>query len=127
MEGISRIHEATGGRVLGIYLPGSFPIGSPLIGCFPNEVHHCWADLSLQKIFIYIFVDCFGSLLLAQGLSLAMESRGSSLVLVCGLLIVVASLSAEPRLEASQTSVAVWHGISSHGQWAYVPQHAGSS
>ena len=73
MKGISRIHEATGGRVLGIYLPGSFPAGSPLIGCIPNEVHNCWADLSFQKMFVYIFIDCARSSLLAQGLSLVAE------------------------------------------------------
>ena len=118
MKGISRVHEAIGGRVLGIYLPGSFPTGSPLIGCIPNEVHDCWADLSFQKMFVYIFIDCARSSLLAQGLSLVAESGGSSLVLVCGLLIVVASLTVEHRLEAPQTSVAVLHGLSSRGAWA---------
>ena len=105
-------------QVLGIYLPGSFPTGSPLIGCIPNEVHNCWADLSFQTMFIYLFIACTRSSLLAQGLSLVVESGGSSLVLLCGLLIVGPSLIAEHRLTATQTSGAALHGFSSGGAWA---------
>ena len=47
----------------------------------------------LKIIFKFIF-DCTGSSLLHR-LSLIMESKGYSLVVVCGLLIAVASLVAE--------------------------------
>jgi len=47
----------------------------------------------LKVIFKFIF-DCTGSSLLHR-LSLIMESKGYSLVVVCGLLIAVASLVAE--------------------------------
>ena len=66
----------------------------------------------------HIYLLTARSSLLAQGLSLVAESGGSSLVLVCGLLIVVASLIVKHRLEATQTSVAVPHGLSSRGAWA---------
>ena len=58
------------------------------------------------------------SSLLAQGLSLVVESGGSSLVLLCGLLIVGPSLIAEQLLMATQTSGAALHGLSSGGAWA---------
>ena len=49
------------------------------------------------------------------GLSLVVESGGCSLVTVCGLLVAVASLAVEPRLEGAQASVVVAHGLRSYG------------
>ena len=57
----------------------------------------------LSKIILFIF-GCAGSLLLCC-LFLVVASRGYSLVAVCGLLIAVASLVAERRLEGTQASV----------------------
>ena len=50
-----------------------------------------------------------------MGFFLAVESRGSSLVVVCGLLIVVASLLAEHGLWGAQASVAVARVLSNCG------------
>ena len=47
-----------------------------------------------------------------------MASRGSSEVVVCGLLIVVVSLVAEHRLEGAWAAVFVARGLSSCGFWA---------
>ena len=50
-------------------------------------------------IFIYLFIfGCAGSSFAVRRLSLVAASRGYSLVVVCGLLIVVASVVAEQRL-----------------------------
>ena len=51
----------------------------------------------------------------AHGLFLVVASRGYSLVGMCGLLIAVASLVSEQRLQGPQASVVVAHGLSSFG------------
>ena len=48
-----------------------------------------------------------------MGFSLVVESRGYSLVAVCGLLIAVTSLVAEHGLSVVWTSVVAAHGLSS--------------
>ena len=50
--------------------------------------------------------------------SVVAESRDYSLVVVHGLLIAVASLIAEHRLQGTRASVAVAHRLISCGSWA---------
>ena len=52
------------------------------------------------------------------GFSLVVVSRGYSLAVERGLLIVAASLVAELRLQGVPASAAVAHGLSSCGIWA---------
>ena len=63
-------------------------------------------------LFVYVFlaVPCLRS---CVGFSLVVESRGYSLVAVCGLLIAVTSLVAEHGLQVVWTSVVAAHGLSS--------------
>ena len=68
----------------------------------------------LKKLFIYFWL-CWSSLLL--GLSLVVVSGGYSLVVLHGLLIAVASLVAEHRLQGAWASVVV-RGLSSCGSQA---------
>ena len=69
-------------------------------------------------IFIYLFIfGCAGSSFAVCRLSLVAASRGYSLVVVCGLLIVVASV-AEQRLCSAQASVVAACGLSSCSSWA---------
>ena len=60
---------------------------------------------SLRRWLCWVFID-------AQGLSLVVVSGGYSLVAVCGLLIVMASLVAEHALYRTRTSVDVTRGLS---------------
>ena len=63
-------------------------------------------------IFIYLFIfGCAGSSFAVCRLSLVAASRGYSLVVVCGLLIVVASVVAEQRLCSAQASVVAACGL----------------
>ena len=55
------------------------------------------------SIFIYFIYFCCAGSSLPCGFSLVAASGGYSLVVVCGLLIVVASPVAEPRLQGTQT------------------------
>ena len=74
-----------------------------------------------MSIMVFFYLFCFhytGSLLL-QGLSLVAASR--STWAVHGLLIALASLVAEHRLQDSQTSVAVVHGLSCPGVYGIFP------
>ena len=57
----------------------------------------CYFFLFYFILFIYLFLTVLG-LHCCSDFSLVAQSRGYSLVVVCGLLIVVASLVAEPRL-----------------------------
>ena len=84
----------------------------------------CWSKLAfffffLKKLYLFIF-GCTGSSLAVCGLSLVIVSRGCSLAAVRGLLIAVASLVAEHRLEV--------HGFQYLGCMGLVaPWHVGSS
>ena len=70
-------------------------------------------------IFIYLFIfGCAESSFAVRRLSLVAASRGYSLVVVCGLLIVVASVVAEQRLYSAQASVVAACGLSSCSSWA---------
>ena len=64
---------------------------------------------SLKKIFIFVCAGC----LLYIGLSLVVASRGQSLVMMCGLLIMVASCVVEHGLQGV--------GFSGCGAWAQLP------
>ena len=67
-------------------------------------------------LFIYLFFVCAGSLLCEGFLLLIVASGGFSLVVVCELLIVVASFVAEQELLNLQASVEL--GLRSCGTWA---------
>ena len=65
-------------------------------------------------LFIYLFIAVLGlHCCIDFSLVVVVASRGYSLVALCGLLIVVASLVAEHRLQFTQASVVVVHGLSS--------------
>ena len=59
------------------------------------------SDASFLLIFICLFLATVGSSLLHVGLSLLEASGGSSLIEVCGLLILVASLVVEHGLQTA--------------------------
>ena len=59
--------------------------------------------------------------MLLQGLTLVAGSRNYSVVAVHGLLTVLASLVAERRLQDSQTSIVVVHGLSCSGVYGIFP------
>ena len=59
---------------------------------------------------MYLFIDCAGSSLLC-GLFSRCGEHGLSLVAVCGLLIAVASLVAEHRIQGTWASVVVIPGL----------------
>ena len=71
----------------------------------------------LFYLFIYLFLAVLG-LCCCIGFSLVAESEDCSLVEVCGLLIVVASLAAEHRLSGGRPSVVGAHGLSTCGSQA---------
>ena len=75
----------------------------------------CKFFIKFSFLKIYLF-GCAGSLLLHAGF-LYLQRAGLLCVVVCGLLIVVASLVAEPRLWAWASEVAV-RRLSSCGSWA---------
>ena len=59
------------------------------------------------------FIYLFWVVIAALGLSLVSDNKGYSLVLVCGLLIAVASPVAEHGLSGPWVSVVVVHGLQS--------------
>ena len=61
----------------------------------------------------FIYYCCFGLCCCTQVFSSCREIGDDSLVVVCGLLIVVASLVRQHGLQGTQASVAVAHGLSS--------------
>ena len=71
-------------------------------------------DKSIKKLFTYLilFLAVLG-LHCCMGFSLVVKSRGYSLVVVHGLLIVRASLVAEHGLQGAWASVTAAHGLSS--------------
>ena len=88
--------------------------------------------------FMYLFISRVGSSLLC-GLSLSVESRSCSQVVMLGLLIAVSSLVAEHGLQGVQASVvsahelsicdyqALEHSLKSCGAWPCALWHVGSS
>ena len=68
-------------------------------------------NFSLFKKIVYFNFFWLYWVFAAHGLSLVVESGGYSLVVVCGLLIAVASLVASHRL-CTWASVIVMHGLS---------------
>ena len=69
-----------------------------------------YAPFSLINQFVYFWLHWV--FIAAQWLSLVASSGGYSLVVLCRLLTVVASLVAKHRLQGMQASVVVAHGIS---------------
>ena len=66
---------------------------------------------------IYLFLFYFWLLwvlVAARSLALGAETRDYSLVVVCGLLTVVASLAIKHGLQGMQTSVVAIHGLQEH-------------
>ena len=66
-------------------------------------------------MFIYLFRLCWVFIAVC-GLSLIVGNGGYSRVMVCGLLIAVAPLGVEHRLEGAWASVGASHGLSSCGK-----------
>ena len=71
--------------------------------------------------FHFLFFSHYTGSLLLQGLTLVAGSRNYSVVVVHGLLTVLASLVAEHRLQDSQTSIVVVHGLSCSGVYGIFP------
>ena len=69
--------------------------------------------MGVVLLFIYLWLSWV--FVAVRGPSLAVASGGCSLVLECGLIIEVASLFAEHRLEGAWTSVVAVCGLSSCG------------
>ena len=69
-----------------------------------------YAPFSLINLFVYFWLHWV--FIAAQWLSLVASSGGYSLVVLCRLLTVVASLVAKHRLQGMQASVVVAHGLS---------------
>ena len=77
-----------------------------------NSCDVCFSGLKFFLIYLVIF-GCAWSLLLCAGfLQLEQASGGLLFIVVCGLLLMVASLIAEHRLQSARTSVVVGHGLS---------------
>ena len=80
----------------------------------------CHSGISVLKFCFFFFFtnlfiyDCAGSLLLHRLFSGCGKKR-LLFIVVCGLLIEMASLVVDYRLSGVQTSVAVAHGLSSRG------------
>ena len=75
-----------------------------------------YSDLFLIILFIYLFLAVL-FLCRCVGFSLVAESRGSSVVAACGLLIEGASVAVAPGL-SSCSSQALEHRPNSGGSWA---------
>ena len=72
-----------------------------------------------KKKIIYLFIfGCAGSSL-PHGLSLVVASTAYCVVVVCGLLIAVASLVVEHRLWGAWASAVAMYGLSSCGSRSY--------
>ena len=81
----------------------------------------CTKSCFLKHLFIYLFIfGCTGSRC-CIGFSLVAVSKGYSLVAMCGLLIVMASLVAQHSLQGLWALVIVAYRLSSCNSWA--PEH----
>ena len=89
-----------------------------MVFCSPSQSDAVFL-LFLNSIYLFIF-GCAGFSLLCNSFSLVAASRDYSLVVALGLLITVASLVAEHRLEGSRASAVAAPGLwlSSCGAWA---------
>ena len=99
-----------------------------LLFCLTFWISHYTA---IFKFVFYLFIGYTGSSLLNRFFSLVAESRGYTLVVVCRLLIMVASLVAEHGLRVRASAVAA-HGLESRGSVAVAhrlvaSQHVGGS
>ena len=80
-----------------------------------NSIWPNWLKPLLERLCIYLWL--YWVFLATCRSSLVAAIRGYSLVVVCGLLTVVASLAGGHRLWGAQVSVAAAHGLSSFSFW----------